>query len=239
MHSLAKLRAVWLLLLLSPLGRVGWPTLARARSDSDAAAAPKEPQTAVENDPAATMERALAFERKHLWTSAVQVYRDANLKWPSRNDFKQRLRLCEMHLRLARRYGDQSFRNVLLRLSREKSLDLFDEMVERIETHYVDPVALEPLIRRGLDNLEVALRDPNFAFLKLNAPAAPPDRLAWLRDQLRVRREHLVVPTATRPATRSSRSATSPARRRHPRGRRRHGVRLRHLRRPATSTPPT
>ncbi len=192
MHRLAKLRAVWLLLLLVPAGVVGPPTPSVA-SDPTSAVAPKEPQTAVENDPAATMDRALGFERKHLWTSAVQVYRDARIKWPSRNDFKQRLHLCEMHLRLSRRYGDQSFRNVLLRLSREKSLDLFDEMVERIESHYVDPVALEPLFRRGLDNLEVALRDPNFAFLKLNAPGATPERLAWLRDQLRARRDVLSV----------------------------------------------
>ncbi len=192
MHRLAKLRAVWLLLLLGPAGVVGLPTPTSA-SDPTSTAATKDPQTAVENDPSATMDRALGFERKHLWTSAVQVYRDARVKWPSRNEFKQRLHLCEMHLRLSRRYGDQSFRNVLLRLSREKSIDLFDEMVERIESHYVDPVALEPLFRRGLDNLEVALRDPNFAFLKINAPNATPERLAWLREQLRARREVLAV----------------------------------------------
>ena len=194
MRSLVKFRAIWLFFCLTLAPAVALPPVARAASDPTTVVAPREPVAAIENDPGGTLERALAFERKHLWTSAVQVYRDANQKWPSRNDFKQRLRLCEMHLRLARRYGDQSFRNVLLRLSREKSLDLFDEMVERIESHYVDPVPLEPLFRRGLDNLEVALRDPNFAFLKINAPAATPDRLAWLRDQLRLRRERLVVP---------------------------------------------
>ena len=131
MQCLANLRAIGLLLLLFTAPAVGLPSVALAKSDPAPAAAPKEPQVAVENDPAATLERALGFERKHLWTSAVQVYRDANQKWPSRNDFKQRLRLCEMHLRLARRYGDGSFRNVLLRLTREKAVDLFDEMVER------------------------------------------------------------------------------------------------------------
>jgi len=193
MHCVVKLRAVWLLLLLSAAGVVTPPAVAHPASDPLPTAAPNTPQTAVEDDPTATMDRALGFERRHLWTSAVQVYRDAKLKWPSRVDFKQRLQLCEMHLRLTRRYGDQSFRNVLLRLSREKAIDLFDEMVERIESHYVDPVPLEPLLRRGLDNLEVALRDPNFAFLKLNAPSATPEQLAWLRNQLRARRDVLAV----------------------------------------------
>ena len=51
-------------------------------------------------------------------------------------------------------------------------MELYDELLDRIETHYVDPVSLEPLVRRGLDNMEVALRDP--AFLGTNAPGATP-----------------------------------------------------------------
>ena len=54
----------------------------------------------------------------------------------------------------------RSFRNVLLRLPHEQAVDLYDEVLERIQTNYVDPVPLEPLVRHGLDNLEVALRDP-------------------------------------------------------------------------------
>jgi carboxyl-terminal processing protease len=156
--------------------------------------APKVPTQAIEGDPVATLERGQDFERRHNWTAAIQVYRDANLKWPSRSDFKQRLRLAEMHQRLVRRYQDASFRGVLLRLPRERAIDLFDELVERIESHYVDAVPLEPLIRRGFDNMEVALRDPQFDFLALNAPNSRPERVAWLRDQLRARRERLVVP---------------------------------------------
>ncbi len=55
-------------------------------------------------------------------------------------------------------------------LPHEQAVDLYDEVVERIQTNYVDPVPLEPLVRHGLDNLEVALRDP--VFVKTNAPAA-------------------------------------------------------------------
>ena len=196
MQGLVKLRALWLSLLVTAATLSGWVSLAPAAADPAPLAATVEAQVAVDGDPDATLDRALGFERRHLWSSAVQVYRDAKLKWPSRNDFKQRLHLCEMHLRLARRYGDQSFRNVLLRLSREKSVELFDEMIERIASFYVDSVPLEPLFRRGLDNLEVAVRDPNFAFLKLNAPTATPEQLAWLRDQLRARRDVLLVPTS-------------------------------------------
>ena len=92
-------------------------------------------------------------------------------RWPSRTEFSRRLRLCELHFKLVRRYQDVSFRNVLLRLPREQAIDLYAEVLERIQTHYVDPVPLEPLVRHGLDNLEVALRDP---LLRPNERRPPP-----------------------------------------------------------------
>ena len=132
--------------------------------------------------------------------------------WPSRTEFSRRLRLCELHFKLVRRYQDESFRNVLLRLPRDQALDLYDEVLERIETHYVDPVPLEPLIRHGLDNLEVALRDP--VFLQTNVGTAAPERVAWLRDQLRGRCAGQLCgarPDGGHPG-RPSPPATSPAR---------------------------
>ncbi len=188
MRSLALLRMGWLLLAmgLTPLGS------AVALVETPVTAPAVEPR-AIEGNPDATLERGQEFERRHNWASAIQVYRDAMTKWPSRTDFKLRLRLADMHHRLVRRYQDGSFRTILLKLPREKAFDLFDEMIERIESHYVDAVALEPLIRRGFDNLEVALRDPNFSFLEMNAPNRDPERVTWLRDQLRARRERLTV----------------------------------------------
>jgi carboxyl-terminal processing protease len=112
-------------------------------------------------------------------------------KWPSRTDFRRRLRLCELHFKLDKRYHDASFRSVLLRLPREQTTELYSEVLERIQGFYVDAVTLEPLLRHGLDNLEVALRDPTF--LKLNATTTEPARIAWLREQYRALRPRLAV----------------------------------------------
>jgi carboxyl-terminal processing protease len=191
MRPLALLRTGCLLLAM---GAFPWPpALAFVDPPATTASPTKDQLKAIEGDPVGTLDRGQDFERRHNWSAAVQVYRDAAVKWPSRPEFKSRLRLSEMHQRLVRRYQDGSFRQVLLRLPREKALDLFDELVERIEIHYVDAVPLEPLIRRGFDNLEVALRDPKFAFLTINAPNQAPERVTWLRDQLRDRREALPV----------------------------------------------
>ena len=156
---------------------------------------PSDGSTVADNlpdDPDAVLQKALELERSRNWTGAIEVYDKAVRSWPGRSDFSHRLRLCETHYRIIRRYQDQSFRNVLLKLPRERAIGLYEELLERIETHYVDSVPFEPLIRRGLDNLEVALRDPNF--LRINAGSVAPERITWLRDALRLQRGRLNVP---------------------------------------------
>jgi len=161
---------------------------ASAHAKTDAAAlSPK----AIPGDPTQTFQRGLDFERKRNWASAIRLYEDALEQWPSRIEFTHRLLLCEIHYKIVRRYQDRSFRDVLLKLSREKAMELYDELVDRIESHYVDRAALEPMVRRGFDNLEVALRDPTF--LKINSIASEPTQVAWLRQSLRRRREELEV----------------------------------------------
>ena len=144
-------------------------------------------------DPDEALQHALLLERRRDWSAAIAEYEEALERWPSRTDFRHRLRLCELHYKLARRYQDRSFRAVLLKLPRDRALALFDELIERIQTHYVDDVEVAPLLRHGLDNLEVALRDP--VYLRTNAPGASADRVLWLRDAFARQRAQIVART--------------------------------------------
>ena len=163
-----------------------------SRAESPAANTATAAASAVLESPESILEQGLDHERSRNWAAAIETYHGALEHWPSRVDFSRRLRLCEIHFKLTRRYLDTSFRTVLLRLPHEQAVDLYDEVTERIQTNYVDPVPLEPLVRHGLDNLEVALRDP--LFVKTNAPAATPERVTWLREGLRQYRAQLNVP---------------------------------------------
>jgi carboxyl-terminal processing protease len=166
------------------------PPPARVAGGGEPAASP-----AASGEPGTVMERGLDKERVRNWSGAIEVYREALERWPSRVEFSRRLRLCEIHFKLQRRYSDASFRNVLLALPDAQAAELYEEVVERIQSNYVDAVTLEPLVRHGLDNLEVALRDP--VFLKANAPTADPERVSWLRDVLRRYRSDLSIPDRT------------------------------------------
>jgi len=191
MRRLFSCFLTWLLLVL-PGGMTGSIT----RADSPAAPSATNPAASaastLPNDPDVVLERGLDQERSRNWSGAIETYHTALEHWPSRTDFSRRLRLCEIHFKLHRRYSDNSFRNVLLRLPHDQAVDLYDEVLDRIQTNYVDAVPLEPLVRHGLDNLEVALRDSYF--VKTNAPEATPERVTWLRDALREHRAQLAVP---------------------------------------------
>ncbi|WP_165234221.1 S41 family peptidase [Aquisphaera insulae] len=166
-----------------------WPV--EPVSGADTPEAPSATAARPDDEVEASLQKGLDQERKRNWAGAIDTYRKSLERWPSRAEFSRRLRLCELHFKLARRYQDASFRNVLLKLPTEQATELYAEVLERIQAHYVDPVPLEPLVRHGLDNLEVALRDPNFLRINVGEPA--PQRVAWLREQLRERRAHLAV----------------------------------------------
>ena len=170
MRRLVKWSAAWTFLAM--LAWMTSPTTWATSLDSDPPAETSSPtiETTSADEPQALMEQGLDHERQHNWAAAIETYRKAVERWPSRTEYSRRLRLCELHFKLIRRYQDVSFRGVLLRLPREQAIDLYAEVLDRIQTHYVDPVPLEPLVRHGLDNLEVALRDP--LFLNTNAAAA-------------------------------------------------------------------
>jgi carboxyl-terminal processing protease len=177
-YALAMTVLVW---SAGTAARCGWadPPAATPGSSGDA-------------ESASMMERGLDKERGRNWAAAMEVYHEAIERWPSRVEFGRRLRLCEIHFKLNRRYADGSFRNILLALPQEQAAELYEEVLERIQSNYVDAVPMEPLVRHGLDNLEVALRDP--VFLKANAPTAAPDRITTIREVLRQYRMNLSVP---------------------------------------------
>lgn len=191
MRPVVSSRAIWFLGAWLACANSALWAVPPSPSSGASASATASPLVDDATDPDAVLSQALELERQRNWSAAMASYEKALEAWPDRAVFRHRLRLCESHYKLGRRYQDPSFRTVLLHLPRDKALELYDELLERIETHYVEPVALEPLLRRGLDNLEVALRDP--VFLTAHAPGSSPERVRWLRDVYRERRDRVAA----------------------------------------------
>ncbi|MBI3462836.1 MAG: S41 family peptidase, partial [Planctomycetes bacterium] len=137
--------------------------------------------------PAADFEQTLSqgfdLERSGHWSRAVQLYEDATKIHPDSQLLRERLRHCQIHYGLARRYHDSSFRSQLLALPRTRALRLYDEVSQKVEENYVEPPELSKLFHSGIDNLLVACDDESF--IKANLPNAKPEQISRFRDQLR------------------------------------------------------
>ncbi|QDU63937.1 putative CtpA-like serine protease [Planctomycetes bacterium Pan216] len=144
--------------------RLGWtlvlcvaaflPTTARAQATSSLTA----PHVKLDE----LLKRATSYESRHLWQQAADVYERAIRFYPDETSLRSRWRKAEQLYSLSRRYHDISYREELLTLGRERSLDLYREILSKVKSHYVDEVDLGDLVELGYTNLRVALAQPIF-----------------------------------------------------------------------------
>ncbi len=102
------------------------------------------------------------LEREHRWGDALTYYEDALHEFPKQRDLRQRFELAKLHYDLGRRYGDRSFRTGVDYMSQDDALDIYAEVLLKIQTHYVQRPDWKRLVEWGTSSLEVALTDPDF-----------------------------------------------------------------------------
>jgi carboxyl-terminal processing protease len=152
-------------------------------------AGPPVAEASGEAEIAEVLNRGRMLEGEHRWGEALSHYEDALRLHPAARPLEQRLQLSRIHYDLGRRYNDRAFRDALASMSARQAVDLYSEVLEQIQNHYVDNPDWRRLADFGATALEVALADPQF--LETNLPELPAARVERLRRQLRSR-----VPTA-------------------------------------------
>lgn len=160
-------------------------------SASPASAGPfQAASAAVGSDMGRLLEEGRALEQQRRWLSAIEHYEKGSRRWPDSAEIQQRLRTCEIHFDLARRYQDPSYLASLRKLSPDQVLDVYQEALNKIQSNYVDPVTPEQLTRLGVECLTIAIGDPEFQRVNLGrlpgGSGDPPDgRVRALGDRLR------------------------------------------------------
>ena len=112
------------------------------------------------------------LEREQRWGEALAHYEEAVRQNPGLPSLAQRLLVARLHYEVGRRYGDASFLQSLERLSEREALDLYSEVLLKIQSYYVEPPDWNQLARCGVSAVEVALQEPKF--LQQNGLAASP-----------------------------------------------------------------
>src|SRR6185436_7320286 len=116
------------------------------------AAAPMDAQAVAE-----ALQRGNELETQRRWSEALTWYEDALRKHPQQPKLEERLHLTRMHYDLSLRYGDAAYRDQLTTLARAKVLELYDEVLLKIQSHYVAPPKWQNLVDNGTASLMEAL----------------------------------------------------------------------------------
>ncbi len=123
------------------------------------------------------------LEREERWNEALTHYENASRRFPSEGDFEQRFEFARMHFELGRRYADASFKRSLRSMSSAEALDLYTEVLLKIESHYVDEPDWGGIVAHGTEAFELALGRP--AFLEAYDLSRADERIPGLRQRLR------------------------------------------------------
>ncbi len=154
------------------------------------------PEAAQAQSPAALADSALEqspveqllhegarLEQQRRWTDAVVHYEKALRQFPNNIHLKARFQIARKHYDLNRRYHDLSFLRALRTLSREDAYRLLDEVLLKLQAHYVEPPNWRRLLQQGTAALEIALEEP--LFVKRHLRHAAPEQREQFRRRLR------------------------------------------------------
>ncbi len=139
------------------------------------------------------LQRGYELEAQQRWGEALVHYEEAVREFPDRRDLWERLTRARSHYDLARRYEDQSYLHSLTSLSETVALDVYDEILDKIESHYVQPPDWQELAVCGIATLDIALADATFR--QQNSLHASEETVKAFQQNIHRRMEVTVVRT--------------------------------------------
>jgi carboxyl-terminal processing protease len=134
------------------------------------------------DDLAKVFEQGAKLERERRWADALTHYEDANRHHPNQPDIVKRLSFARAHYDVCRRYSDSSFAATIDGLTQQDAIGVYDEVLLKINTHYVHQPNWQELFNRGRTSLEVALTEA--PFIERNLAKLSPQEVASLKQEL-------------------------------------------------------
>jgi len=131
------------------------------------------------------LERGHELESQRRWGEALAHYEDALKDHPQRRDLQDRLTRARIHYDLGRRYDDDTFTASVNRLNERDALELYTEILRKIESHYFQKPDWQQLAARGVKNVDIALTEASF--LRKNGLLASKEAIDAFRDQVKRR----------------------------------------------------
>lgn len=102
------------------------------------------------------------LEQQRRWQEAIQHYEKSLKSLPLNKQITERMQISRVHLDVTRRYADRSFIESVERSTPAQALEVYQDVVSKLETYYVDTVDYSKLALYGTAFLEVALTERDF-----------------------------------------------------------------------------
>jgi carboxyl-terminal processing protease len=128
------------------------------------------------DDLAVVLEKGARLERERNWAGALTHWEEAVKQHPESRDLRQKATLARAHYDVCRRYNDQSYLGALRTISERDALAIYDEVLLKIQSHYVHDPQWPRLVSCGLTSMKVAVTEP--LFVEKQFSSAPIDTLA-------------------------------------------------------------
>lgn len=162
------------LVLCLTLGLFPWSSTAQAQARPAKAATASAPQD--------VLRRGTELETGRRWGEALTHYEDALRDFPADPSLTQRLDLARIHYGIVRRYNDASFKRSLAAMNLDDVMGLLDEVVLKVQSHYVHDLDWSQLYAEGTRGVQVALS--NETFIAEHLRVTPTDRIESFSQEL-------------------------------------------------------
>lgn len=129
------------------------------------------------------LEKGARLESENRWGEALTYYEDAVKEYPQRRDLQERLSRARVHYDLARRYQDTTFTASLDSMTEAEALDVYQDVLRKIETHYVRTPDWQDVAERGVLNLEIAVMQS--VFQRQNSLQRSDEQIVAFRREMR------------------------------------------------------
>jgi carboxyl-terminal processing protease len=108
------------------------------------------------------LRKAQQFESQDRWGEALTIYEDALRDFPQDPTLGNKHNVAKIHYDLGRRYSDSSFLSTLNSVPQRQALNLYSEVLLKVETHYVTAPNWKAIVDRGTQDLQIALFETQF-----------------------------------------------------------------------------
>lgn len=122
---------------------------------------------AASADAQQVIDEGLALERELRWGDALSLYQKAIREFPKSAQLQQRRAIARIHFDMDRRYSDTSFVRTIRETDGNTALNVYAEVLLKIQSYYVDEPDWAELASYGLTSVEVGMMSPEFRRINL------------------------------------------------------------------------